>query len=332
METDADLLSESTHTAYIFQDKVEAVLRDHAANYSDTPMFLYYAIQLIHSPFDVPSVYSDRCGVTSTSDDVDDDYDLTSLPSYCGLNIMLNEVVANTTCLLESLDFADNTYVVLASDNGGSSSISGNSVPFKGHKFDLSRGGVSAHAYIFSKMLSSSVRGATYSGLMHVSDWLPTLMYVATEGEWTGSYSGATLDGVSQWTSIMSLSDTSPRSLIVHYAYYEEYYTGSIQYNYWKLDVNISSVTMTKPSTITEENDDWYILCSNPSYTETTPSALLTLLDIPEESASFYLFGFCVALLAVLVLTMYAMLQFKRTRSIMRASEIEKHVFVDVSC
>ena len=43
-------------------------------------------------------------------------------------------------------------------------------------------GGVKATAFIHSNLLSSSVRGTTYTGLMHVTDWLPTLMNVATNG------------------------------------------------------------------------------------------------------------------------------------------------------
>jgi hypothetical protein len=42
-------------------------------------------------------------------------------------------------------------------------------------------------------------------------------MHVATEGAWTGSYSGATIDGVDMWNAIMTNS-TSPKTQIVHFA------------------------------------------------------------------------------------------------------------------
>jgi hypothetical protein len=49
------------------------------------------------------------------------------------------------------------------------------------------------------------------------TDWLPTLMHVATDGQWTGSLNGTELDGVDQWDAISTLGD-SPRSEIVFYA------------------------------------------------------------------------------------------------------------------
>lgn len=38
----------SLHSAYLFENKAEAVIASHAADYPSTPMFLYYAMQLIH--------------------------------------------------------------------------------------------------------------------------------------------------------------------------------------------------------------------------------------------------------------------------------------------
>ena len=260
LETDSSLLDASVHSVYVMQSIAESFIHSHAALLPSQPMFLYYAVQLIHSPFVAPSVYTDRCG---TSNDENSKFQ-----AYCGMNLMLDEVVANVTCVLESTGLIDNTIVILASDNGGSSAIPGSSVPFRGNKYDFTRGGVSANAYIFSKLLSDSVRGSSYSGLMHVTDWLPTLMSAVTEGAWTGSYSGATLDGVNQWDAIMSGSDESPRSLIVHYADYNDLTTGSIQKDNWKLDYNITLPAFDEPTSIVSEvaGGRAYTLCSNPSY------------------------------------------------------------------
>ena len=37
-------------------------------------------------------------------------------------------------------------------------------------------------------IIPSALQGSTYDGLMHVTDWLPTLMSIATNGQWGGSY------------------------------------------------------------------------------------------------------------------------------------------------
>lgn len=51
---------------------------------------------------------------------------------------------------------------------------------------------------------------------MNVADWLPTLMGLATGGEWSGSMAGADLDGLDMWASLMGQSDVQHEE-IVHY-------------------------------------------------------------------------------------------------------------------
>ena len=61
--TDADAISPTLHAAHLFQRKAEAAIASHAAGYPGTPMFLLYPTQLIHSPWDAPSSYLDRCAM-----------------------------------------------------------------------------------------------------------------------------------------------------------------------------------------------------------------------------------------------------------------------------
>ena len=225
----------------------------------------------------MPESYSERCQASSNAKDY---------TTYCGMNLMLDEVVANVTCVLESTGLIENTIVVLASDNGGSSAIPGSSVPFRGHKYDFSRGGVSANAYVFSKLLSSDVRGTSYSGLMHVSDWLPTLMTVATQGAWSGSYSGAALDGVNQWDA-MRYKLASPRSEIVHYAYANDVTSGSYQVGVYKLDYSISLQPVDYPDTVTDSGEgEPYFECSTPTYALSASEILSSILPLSGSDAS----------------------------------------------
>jgi hypothetical protein len=54
---------------------------------------------------------------------------------------------------------------------------------------------------------------------MNCSDWLPTLLGLATGGQWTGSLSGAEVDGVDIWSAVTSGGKiTEPHPEIVHYA------------------------------------------------------------------------------------------------------------------
>ena len=227
--TDVSDLSESYHSALLFNKKVEDVIIEYATNGTTKPLFLYYASQLVHGPYEAPSGYIERCVDANSTTASVDDY------TYCAMNVMLDESIANLTCLLDTYDMLNNTVFIIASDNGGADSISGNSVPFRGHKYDLYRGGLSVNAFITSPLIPEDRRGTVYSGQMHVSDWLPTIMSLVTNGEWTGGYTGNTIDGKDMWNAILS-DTTSPHKEIIHSVDTDG--AGSIQINMFKLDID----------------------------------------------------------------------------------------------
>lgn len=219
--TSSAALDSSVHSAYLYAAKAEAVIKDHSEKHSDKPMFLYYASQLIHTEWAAPQSFIDRCSVDGSDTD-----ELT----YCAMVLMLDEVVGNLTCALEKYNMADNTLLVVMSDNGGNSDMDGNCYPYRGAKGSLYRGAESVPAFIYGSesLIASSRRGGTYDGQMHVTDWLPTIMGLATGNTWTGSYVGNDIDGVDMWSAINDNTD-SPRIEIVHYA--DHYGNVSIQYN-----------------------------------------------------------------------------------------------------
>lgn len=173
-------------------------------------------------------------------------------------------MVANLTCTLEAHGMANNTVMVLVSDNGGASAVDGNNYPFAGSKGSISRGGIAGTGLIHSQFIPENMRGQSYSGLIHVTDWLPTFMSLATNGSWNGSLSGVEIDGVDVWSAIMS-NASSPRVELVHDYDDEGYFC--IQYGMYKL-------TNTIPSTFADSHysfssdlypDSMVHSCSNPS-------------------------------------------------------------------
>ena len=114
--TSSSETSSSYHNAYLFQNKAESFISSHSTKYgTSTPFFLYYSMQLIHSPVSAPDIYVSRCH----SSTVDDDYKADTERNYCGLNVMLDEAIANLTCSLNNYGYNENTYLIIASDNGG---------------------------------------------------------------------------------------------------------------------------------------------------------------------------------------------------------------------
>ena len=214
LETDPKATDSTYHNAYLMQDKAEAFIDYHADTYPYKPMFLYYSTQLVHGPWRAPSTYTDRCGVPWKIADSTAQYDT---QNYCALNLMLDEIVANITCKLKAKQMAEDTILVIVSDNGGERTIAGNSYPYKGHKGSYQNGGVKTTAIIHSALVESNKRGSSYTGTMHVTDWLPTLMGVATNGAWEGSLSGADLDGVDLWSAIATTKNTVQHDEIPFY-------------------------------------------------------------------------------------------------------------------
>jgi arylsulfatase A-like enzyme len=165
--TDESEIDATLHNGYLLQSKAEMVIKDHAANFADEPMFLYYAMQLIHGVWSAPQTFLDRCG--SPTDDATDDYVQSVEYNYCALNVMLDEAIANLTCTLEQSGMGDNTILLIVSDNGGESTVVGNSYPWRGQKGSYYKGGMMGTAIIHSKLLPDDVRGTTYDGYMHVT-------------------------------------------------------------------------------------------------------------------------------------------------------------------
>ena len=214
LETDENILDNSLHNGYVLQSRAEKVIHHHVANYPDSPMFLYYAMQLIHADWTAPQAFLDRCDYPDTESL--SEYDETVLWNYCGMNVMVDEAVNNLTCLLESYDMTNNTILIVVSDNGGEVTIQGNNEPYRGSKGSWFRGGVQTTGFIHSKLISEEMKGQTYSGFLHITDWYPTLMGLATGGTWEGGLASQVIDGKDMWSAIMT-SETVDHE-IVHIA------------------------------------------------------------------------------------------------------------------
>ena len=256
---DAAALDDNLFAQLLFQDKAVNAIKNHKEQHPSSPMFLMYSMQLVSAPYQVPPEYSSRCTKDATL--LDDDV-------YCGMQVLLDELVANITCALELYGMKDNTVLIMASDNGGvEDATAGTNVPFRGYKGDYYRGAMSVNAFVHSPLIPVAARGTRYEGQFHVTDWLPTLMGLATKGTWTGSLAGPelVLDGKDMWASITTGGD-SPHHEILHMLKDEGTY--SIQYDMVKLDANndvagFGSVAITYASDFAPENARH--LCEEPT-------------------------------------------------------------------
>lgn len=88
--------------------------------------------------------------------------------------------------------------VCYITDNGGKRNKGSSNYPLRGEKADRWEGGVRVPAFVHSMLLNKEMIGSVFKGLMHVTDWFPTLVRVAG-----GSINSTKpLDGFDQWDSL----------------------------------------------------------------------------------------------------------------------------------
>lgn len=179
-----------------------------AAHDPATPLFLYVAFQAVHAPDQVPQSYIDPYNATIAD---------AKRRIFAGMLSALDEGVANITAALRARGMGDNTLIVFAADNGGpircdfstcGDATGTSNYPLRGGKHSLWEGGVRVSAVASGAMLAST-DGSNHTGLMHVTDWLPTLLEAA--GVAYAPAPGFELHGVSQWASLTT-GAPSPRN------------------------------------------------------------------------------------------------------------------------
>ncbi|CAF4812318.1 unnamed protein product [Pieris macdunnoughi] len=103
-----------------------------------------------------------------------------------------------------------NTLIVFVSDNGapttGMYSNWGVNLPFRGQKQTPWEGGVRVPAFIWHAALKPNV----WDGLMHISDWMPTLLAAAGRKKFDEK-----IDGINQWPSILRGQQSPRKELLV---------------------------------------------------------------------------------------------------------------------
>nr|XP_039257593.1 arylsulfatase J-like [Styela clava] len=186
------------YSAHLFARKaIEAIdKRD-----STKPLFMYLAYQSVHGPLQVPDKY------TEMFKDIKDK----ARRTYAGMVLALDESVYNVTQHLAKVGILDNTIIVFSTDNGGQTMAGGNNWPLRGRKATLWEGGVRGAGFMYGKLLEAKC--VTHKGLLHVSDWFPTLLQgVAMCSTLNGTQP---LDGYNQWDAIRQ-KESSPRTEILH--------------------------------------------------------------------------------------------------------------------
>eukprot|EP00936_MAST-01D_sp_MAST-1D-sp1_P001908 g1908.t1 len=209
-----DTTANNTNSADLIRDAAVSFLEDRAKNGATRPFFLYLPFQNIHGPYTTQQKYFDM-------------YDNSSHAFSPGEQTMfgylteMDDAVGHIIATLKSTAQYENSVIVFSSDNGAppaSADVNhqrgsnpgwiARNYPFRGHKGLIWEGGVRVAGFVHSPnaaVLPASARGARYNGLMHLTDWLPTLAGLAG----ASTERNLPLDGHDQWQAISAAGATN---------------------------------------------------------------------------------------------------------------------------
>ncbi|XP_027050910.1 arylsulfatase B-like [Pocillopora damicornis] len=152
------------YAAFEYVKRIEEILDQHDPK---QPLFMYMAFQNVHNPVQAPDQYVDKFSFINHA----------MRRVHAGMVAVLDEAVGNITKMFKKKGLWKNTLTVFSTDNGGEPIYGGYNWPLRGTKETLWEGGVRGAAFIHGKMLEKT--GVKCEGLLHISDFFPTLINLA---------------------------------------------------------------------------------------------------------------------------------------------------------
>ncbi|KAJ3658164.1 hypothetical protein Zmor_009922 [Zophobas morio] len=189
----------------VFTEESVKIIKDHNVS---TPLFLYLAHAAVHSgnPYNPLPAPDETVAQFSYIDNY-------KRQRFAAMLTKLDDSVGAVVKALSDKNMLQSSIIVFSSDNGGPAAgfnlNAASNYPLKGVKNTLWEGGVRGAGLLWSPLIKKPQRVAKQ--MMHVSDWLPTLLGAAGADISTLQ----NIDGTNLWDSL-SDNTSSPRTEILH--------------------------------------------------------------------------------------------------------------------
>ncbi len=213
------------------------------ASRGDKPLFLYLAWQNVHS-----GNHEELQAPQSYIDSFNDTISHQKRRNLAGMIKSLDEGVANVTRALKEAGMFEDTLIIFSTDNGGpADNFNGNwasNWPLRGMKRTLFQGGVQGVGFLSGAGLSPARVGSVLTGMVHISDYLPSLLTMAARASdmpefgpsatWRNVVSATAAaggnyglvdppfvhgDGIDVWDYLSGVNETCPRTWVLHEAH-----------------------------------------------------------------------------------------------------------------
>jgi len=199
---ETDLEANNSYSIDLFEQQMAQIIQENKEN----PFLIYLASQAPHSPLEAPQRFVDLYP------DIEDP----TRQMFSAVVSALDESIGRIVQMLQSADIYEDTILLFMGDNGGIHlrKGGGNNFPLRGYKGYVWEGGVRTPAFLHYPRLNKT--GVVLDDLVHVTDWLPTLLNAAGVSQEELDQEG--WDGVSQWEMIQSagLTPGARREMVVN--------------------------------------------------------------------------------------------------------------------
>lgn len=191
------------YSTQLFTRMATSWLEETVVQRPGSPTFLQLSHQAVHDPVAAPDEYFANCAHIQEP----------NRKTYCAMMQAVDESISNLTQSYEKLGIWNDTMLIFLSDNGGHNEAGGFNAPLRGVKATVWEGGIRSQTFVHWPKLSAERQGTTFAGLVHVSDWLPTVAS-ALLGQQVVSV-GKPFDGIDTWPAIRDGTDSSRTEMLL---------------------------------------------------------------------------------------------------------------------